>query len=95
MGADGLFLALGFTTSGGEMVVQWCLGASVFKAFNQTGFENMKRAERFSPKAAMFVAGDDPSKKSGVLKLVKTIGFEAFDAGSLKNARLLEPLAML
>jgi 8-hydroxy-5-deazaflavin:NADPH oxidoreductase len=95
MSADGLSLVLGFTTSGGEMVAQWCLGASVFKAFNQTGFENMKRAERFSPKAVMFVAGDDQTKKSMVLKLVETIGFEAFDAGSLKNARLLEPLAML
>lgn len=87
MGVDGLSLALGFTTSGGEMVEQWCVGASVFKAFNQTGFENMKRTKRFSPKAAMFVAGDDQSKKSTVVKLVETIGFEAFDAGALKNAR--------
>jgi predicted dinucleotide-binding enzyme len=95
MGADGLSLALGFTTSGGEMVAQWCPGASVFKAFNQTGFENMKRADRFSPRAAMFVAGDDQAKKPTVLKLVEKIGFAAFDAGPLTNARLLEPLAML
>jgi 8-hydroxy-5-deazaflavin:NADPH oxidoreductase len=95
MGPNGLQLVIGFETSAGEMVASWCVGASVFKTFNQTGFENMKRAAEMSPKATMFVAGDDPSKKSVVLQLVTEIGFDAIDAGPLKNARLLEPLAML
>jgi predicted dinucleotide-binding enzyme len=43
----------------------------------------------------MFVAGDDPAGKSVVLRLVGELGFEAIDAGDLRVARLLEPLAML
>jgi 8-hydroxy-5-deazaflavin:NADPH oxidoreductase len=95
MGPDGLRLLVGFDTSGGEMVASWCAGARVFKTFNQTGFENMKAAARMSPKATMFVAGDDQTNKPTVLRLVADIGFEAIDAGPLASARLLEPLAML
>ena len=43
----------------------------------------------------MFVAGNDGAKKSVVLKLVEDLGFEAVNAGPLRNARLLEPFAML
>jgi hypothetical protein len=34
-------------------------------------------------------------RKPKVMELVGKLGFEAVDAGPLKNARLLEPLAML
>jgi 8-hydroxy-5-deazaflavin:NADPH oxidoreductase len=95
MGPEGLKLVVGFDNSGGEMVAGWCAGASVFKAFNQTGFENMKRAASFARKAVMFVAGNDDAKKPTVLRLVGDIGFEPADAGPLRNARLLEPMAML
>ena len=95
MGPDGLKLVVGFDNSGGEMVAGWCAGASVFKTFNQTGFENMKRASSFARKAVMFVAGNDDAKKPTVLRLVGDIGFEPADAGPLRNARLLEPMAML
>jgi 8-hydroxy-5-deazaflavin:NADPH oxidoreductase len=96
MGADGLELALGHTTSGGEQVARWAKGAAVFKTFNQTGFENMTRGASFTALApAMHVAGDDERRKPTVLALVRELGFEAIDAGGLKAARLLEPLAML
>jgi predicted dinucleotide-binding enzyme len=95
IGPDGLKLMIGLDNSGGEMVAGWCAGASVFKTLNQTGFENMKRAAHFSPKAVMFVAGDDQTRKPTVFMLVADLGFEAVDGGPLKNARLLEPLAML
>jgi len=42
-----------------------------------------------------FVAGDDASARATVLGLARDIGFDAVDAGPLKNARLLEPLASL
>src|SRR5438105_118638 len=38
--ADFSGLALGFTTSGAEQVAGWAKGAKVYKAFNQTGFNN-------------------------------------------------------
>jgi 8-hydroxy-5-deazaflavin:NADPH oxidoreductase len=94
-GPDGLELVVGFNTSAGELVAGWCPGAHVFKTFNQTGFVNMTLAAHFSPKATMFVAGDDETHKPTVLALVADVGFEAIDAGPLKNARLLEPMAML
>jgi predicted dinucleotide-binding enzyme len=43
----------------------------------------------------MFVAGDDPNGKQTVIALVSDAGFEAVDIGGLRQARLLEPLAML
>lgn len=95
MGPAGLGLAVGFTTSGGEMVAGWCVGASVFKVFNTTGFGVMADTARFDLRPVMFVAGDDDGRKPAILKLVDETGFEAVDAGPLRNARLLEPFAML
>jgi predicted dinucleotide-binding enzyme len=43
----------------------------------------------------MFVAGDHAPGKPIVTRLVEDAGFEAIDAGGLRAARLLEPLAML
>jgi predicted dinucleotide-binding enzyme len=91
----GLGLALGYETSGAERVALWAKGAAVFKALNQTGAENMANAAAFPSKPAMFVAGDDEGRKPAVIGLVRDVGFEAIDAGPLRNARLLEPLAML
>ena len=95
MSPAGLGLAVGHTTSGGEMVAGWCPGASVFKAFNTVGFGVMEAPERMAVRPVMFVAGDDAAKKADVLKLVEATGFEAADAGPLRNARLLEAFAML
>lgn len=95
MRAGGLGLALGFSTSGGEMVQSWCPGASVFKTLHQVGFEVMADASKLPRQPVMFVAGDDVSAKPTVLAAVRDLGFEAIDAGPLSVARLLEPYAML
>jgi predicted dinucleotide-binding enzyme len=96
MGADGLELDIGHSTSGGEYVASLANDASVFKTLNQTGFANMEHAREFtSLPAAMYVAGDDAAKKPLVLSLVSDLGFQAIDAGPLRMARLLEPMAML
>ena len=42
-----------------------------------------------------FVAGDDAEARRTALDLARGIGFDAVDAGPLRNARLLEPLALL
>lgn len=90
-----LGLVLGFDRSGGERVAALATGAAVFKAFNQTGAENMGSAADFAERPVMFVAGDDVKARPAVMALVEDAGFEAVDAGPLDNARLLEPLAML
>ena len=95
MGPEGLGLVLGHTTSGGERVAQWATGAAVFKAFNTTGANNMADPSGYGVAPVMFVAGDDAARKPLVMGLARDIGFEAIDAGPLRIARLLEPLAML
>jgi predicted dinucleotide-binding enzyme len=95
MGPDGLQLVLGFDTSAGEQVARWAPGASVFKSFNTTGADNMARAADYPVKPMMPVAGDDAAKKATVMQLVAALGFEPVEAGPLKNARLLEPFAMV
>jgi len=95
MGPDGLGLSLGFETSGAEQIAALAPGAHVFKSFNQTGFENLADPAVYALRPAMFVAGDHAPSRPAVLRLVADAGFEAIDAGPLRNARLLEPLGML
>jgi 8-hydroxy-5-deazaflavin:NADPH oxidoreductase len=95
MGEEGLVLTIGFDTSAAERVAALAPQARVFKAFNQTGFENMADSRSYAHRPVMFVAGDDAAGKVAVLKLVEDAGFEAIDAGGLRAARLLEPFAML
>ena len=86
MGPDGLQLVLGLNTSAGEQV---------FKTLNTTGAGNMAKAADYPVKPVMLVAGDDADRKPAVMELVGKLGFEPVDAGPLKNARLLEPFAMV
>lgn len=95
MGPQGMSLAVGHTTSAGEMVAHWATGASVFKTLNTTGFNNMENSAGYAQKPVMFFAGDDAGKKATVAALLADLGFEPVDAGPLVNARLLEPYAML
>jgi predicted dinucleotide-binding enzyme len=90
-----LGLDRGYTTSGGETVASWLPGAKVVKTFNQVGAEMMMAGTRFETRPVMFLAGDDDRAKSTVARLVSELGFEALDAGSLKQARILEPFAMV
>ena len=90
-----LGLERGYTTSGGEAVASWLPGAKVVKTFNQVGAEMMMAGARFETRPVMFLAGDDDSAKSTVSPLVGELGFEALDAGALKQARILEPFAMV
>lgn len=73
------------------------------KTFNQVGAEMMMAGDRFGTPPVMFLAGDDDTflagdddtAKTTVAQLVGELGFEALDAGGLKQARILEPFAMV
>jgi predicted dinucleotide-binding enzyme len=93
--ADLSGLQVGTTTSGGELVASWAPGASVYKAFNTTGADNMSPDTKYPQRPVMFVAGDDEGHKPFVMMLVSEIGFDARDVGPLSMARTLEPLALL
>jgi predicted dinucleotide-binding enzyme len=93
--ADLSGLEIGHTTSGGEQVAGWARGAKVFKAFNTTGSNIMAAPVIQGIPTVMFVCGDDAAAKPRVLQLASDLGFNPVDAGPLKQARLLEPWALL
>ncbi len=95
MTESGLELAVGFTTSAGEQVAGWAPGARVVKAFNSTGSGNYAQANFGGQAASMAICGDDEEAKATVAGLAEELGFDVLDAGPLRCARLLEPLAML
>jgi predicted dinucleotide-binding enzyme len=87
-------LAVGFTTSGAEELQRKLPKARVVKAFNTVFAQHMDSGRLGDKPLTAFVAGDDAGAKTTVLELARQIGFDAVDAGPLKNARLLEPLAL-
>lgn len=95
MGANGLELTAGFNTSGAEQIAAMVPGTQVVKAFNQTGFGNMAEPSFDGKRSVMFVCGDDEASLATVRRLSEDVGFETIEAGALRIARLLEPLAML
>jgi 8-hydroxy-5-deazaflavin:NADPH oxidoreductase len=90
-------LRLGFTTSAAEEIEKLAPGAKVVKAFNTVfaqvyASQNPKIKEN---KISVFYASDDKEAKSKVADLIGRMGFDAVDAGPLKAARNLEPMALL
>jgi 8-hydroxy-5-deazaflavin:NADPH oxidoreductase len=85
-------LALGFTTSGAEELQKKLPKARVVKAFQTVFAQHMDTGKLGDQRLTTFVASDDASAKSSVLALARDVGFDAVDAGPLRNARLLEPL---
>jgi predicted dinucleotide-binding enzyme len=92
---DDMNLALGFTTSGAEELQRKVPKAKVVKAFNTVFAEHMDTGRLRDEPLTAFVAGDDPTAKREALELARDIGFDAVDAGPLRNARLIEPLGYL
>ena len=88
-------LELGTSTSAGEKVAGWAPGAKVVKSFNTVGFNIMAETSFGADKPVMFYCGDDAGAKQKVAQLANALGFEAVDAGPLKQARVLEPFAMM
>jgi len=85
-------LALGFETSGAEQLQKKLPRARVVKAFNTVFAQHMDSGRLGDRHLTAFVAADDARAKTIVLELARGIGFDAIDAGPLRNARLLEPL---
>jgi predicted dinucleotide-binding enzyme len=88
-------LALGTTTSAAEQVAGWARGAQVVKAFNTVGNNIMADPTFQSEKPVLFYCGDHENAKKTVHQLAEEIGFDPQDAGGIRQARLLEPFALL
>jgi predicted dinucleotide-binding enzyme len=93
--APGMTLKYGHTTSSGEELQKRIPGARVFRSFNAQGAENLASPVYGGLAASNFFCGDDEEGRRVVRELVEAVGFDAIDAGPLKNARLLEPLMLL
>jgi NADPH-dependent F420 reductase len=97
LSADFSSLTIGHVTSAAEEIAKLVPEANVVKAFN-TVFAQVYASQ--TPQVngktlSVFCAGDNQEAKAQVSALVSKLGFDAVDAGPLKNARNVEALAML
>jgi predicted dinucleotide-binding enzyme len=67
----------------------------VVKGFNHFGAEIQRDPTMPGGPADALFASDDPKAKQQVMDLARAIGFRAWDAGPLRNAALLESLAVM
>jgi 8-hydroxy-5-deazaflavin:NADPH oxidoreductase len=88
-------LAIGCTTSAAEELQKKIPKAHVVKAFNTVFAANQSTGKVGKETLTLFVAGGHAKSKQAVMQLGKDLGFEPVDAGPLKAARYLEPMAML
>ena len=95
--ADYMGLTVGHATSAAEEIARALPGVEIAKAFNTLFAQVVAAGPAFADgqTASAFYAGDSERAKGAAKALIESIGFQAVDAGPLKNARYLEPLAGL
>ena len=95
--ADYMGLTIGHDTSAAEQIAKAFPAAEVVKAFNTLFAQVIADGPAFADgsTAPTFVASDSSRAKATATTLAQSIGFDVIDAGALRNARYLEPLAGL
>ena len=95
--ADYMGLTVGHSTSAAEEIAKAVPGAEVVKGFNTVFASVLSEGAELAKgqKVTVFVASDSARAKQTATALAESIGFHVVDAGGLKNARYLEPLAGL
>lgn len=93
--ADYMGLTLGHSTSASEEIAKAVPGAEVVKAFNTVFAQVLTDGADFGNghTVTVFVASDSERAKQTATALAQSMGFATVDAGGLKNARYLEPVA--
>ena len=92
---DNMTLAIRCSTSAAEELQKRLPKTRVVKAFNTVFAANQSTGKLGTEQLSLFVAGNDLKAKQTVMRLGKDIGFDPVDAGPLKSARYLEPMAIL
>ncbi len=94
---DYMGLTIGHSTSAAEEIAAAVPGAEVVKAFNTLFAQVLDQGADFGAgqKVTVLYASDSARAKKTVEALARSMGFGTQDAGGLKNARYLEPLAGL
>ncbi len=92
---DYMGLTLGHSTSAAEEIAKAIPGAEVVKAFNTVFATVLADGADFGngQTVSVFVASDSERAKQTAKTLAESMGFATVDAGGLKNARYLEPVA--
>lgn len=94
--ADFTGLAVGTTTSGGEIVQQRAPGARVVKGIPPAAALLMSDNPRLNGKpVGCFLCSDDAAAKAVVAPLAAALPTEVVDCGPLANARFVEPAMMI
>jgi predicted dinucleotide-binding enzyme len=95
--ADYMALTLGHSTSAAEEIAKAIPNATVVKGFNTVFAPVLAEGSDFGDgrKVSVFLASDSAEAKNLASTLAQSMGFDVIDAGGLKNARYLEPLAGL
>lgn len=94
--ADYMGLTIGHSNSAAEEIQKSFPEAKVVKAFNTVFAQVLGDGPALVGQIVpVYFAGDDAAAKDKVKTLIQSTGFATVDAGGLKNARYLEPLAGL
>ncbi len=95
--ADFMGLTLGHSSSAAEEIARAIPEAEVVKAFNTVFAQVLSDGADFGngQTVPVFVASDSERAKQTAKALAESLGFSTVDAGGLKNARYLEPVAGL
>ena len=95
--ADYMGLTIGHTTSAAEEIAKALPGVRLVKGFNTLFAQVLATGPKLADGSVppVFLAADDADAKTKVADLAKSLGHPVVDAGPLKNARYLEPLAGL
>ncbi|GAB3666875.1 NADPH-dependent F420 reductase [Ramlibacter alkalitolerans] len=95
--ADYMGLTIGHGTSAAEEIAKAVPGAEVVKAFNTVFAQVLAEGPDFGQgrQVDVFVASDSERAKQTARAIAESLGFNVVDAGPLKNARYLEPVAGL
>ena len=89
-------LAIGHDTSAAEEIQKAFPAAKVVKAFNTVFAQVLADGSKLAGVSVpVFFAGDDAAAKERAKALIESLDFAAVDAGPLRNARYLEPVAGL
>ena len=94
---DYMGLTLGHSTSAAEEIARAIPQAEVVKGFNTVFAQVLADGADFGngQKVTVFLASDSEQAKQTARALAESMGFHVQDAGGLKNARYLEPVAGL
>jgi len=98
MNADDTSMVIGHSTSGAEVLAQKVPGAHVVCAFSTVPSEVLaavfERRKKGTPPDLVYCADEEGAKKTAAA-LIRDVGFNPVDVGSLSNARYVEPFSLL